>query len=276
VRAHGEAPVRAPWSGARKRAVAPAVILAIDIGNTSISLAAFDGDRLVADDRLPVDDAEWISHTWRSSRLARAGAIEAVLLSSVRPAAEPPIVAWASVDLRTPLQRPRIDFPIPLGAKVASPDEVGVDRLLASYAAHRRARGAAIAITFGTAITVNAVSASGDFLGGAIGPGVGLSAEALSRETAFLPRVEPVAQERVIGTDTPSAIRSALYHGFGGMVAHLVAGVSAEMGGSPAVFGTGGDAVLLSPHLPGMVVVPHLVAEGLVRAWLASQGRPLK
>ena len=247
------------------------MILALDIGNTSLSLAAFDGDRLVEHDRIPVEEVEWISHTWRSSRLAGRAPFDVVLLSSVRPQAEPPIVAWASAELGATLKRPRVDFPVPLTPRVEAPDEVGVDRLLAAYAAHRRAGGAAIAVTFGTAITVNAVSASGEFLGGAIGPGVGLAAEALARECSLLPRIEPSAQDRVIGTSTESAIRSALYHGFGGLVQRLVSGAAAELGGSPAVFGTGGDAALLSPLLPGMVVVPHLVLEGLVKAWLASR-----
>lgn len=248
------------------------MILALDIGNTSLSLAAFDGERLVDHDRVPVDDVEWISHEWRSSPLARRAPFEVLLLSSVRPAAEAPIVAWAADDLRTPLRRPRADFAIPLVSRVEAPDEVGVDRLLAAYAGFRRSGGAAVVVTFGTAITVNAVSAAGEFLGGAIGPGVGLGAEALARECALLPRVQPVAQGHVIGTSTESAIRSALFHGFAGLVQRLVSGVAAELGGSPAIFGTGGDAALLSPLLPGMEVVPHLVLEGLVKAWLAARG----
>ncbi len=248
------------------------MILALDIGNTTFSLAVFDGDRLVDHDRIPVEDVEWISHTWRSSRLAKHALFEVILLSSVRPAAEPPIVAWAADDLRAPLKRPRVDFAVPLTPRVVAPDQVGVDRLLASYAAYRRAGRAAIAVTFGTAITVNAVSASGEFLGGAIGPGIGLAAEALSCECALLPRVQPATQDRVIGTSTESAIRSALYHGFAGLVQRLISGVAAELGGSPAVYGTGGDAALLSPLLPGMEVIPHLVQEGLVMAWLATRG----
>lgn len=249
------------------------MILAVDIGNTSLSLAAFDGETLVDHDRISVDEVEWISHTWRSSRLARRGPFQAVLLSSVRPAAESAVSSWCEGELRAPLARPRVDFAIPLALHVDAPEEVGVDRLLAAYAAHRRAGGAAIAVTFGTAITVNAVSSAGEFLGGAIAPGIGLSAEALARECALLPRVVPAAEPRVLGTSTGSAIRSALYHGFAGLVQRLVAGAAAEMGGTPAVFGAGGDAPLLAPLLPSMHVVPHLVQEGLVKAWLASGGR---
>ena len=160
------------------------MVLALDIGNTSLSLAAFDGDRLVDHDRIPVQDVEWISHTWRSSRLARLAPFEVVLISSVRPQAEPSIVAWATDDLHAPARFAGTDFPVPLRNLTDAPDQVGMDRLLAAYAGYRRAGGAAVVVTFGTAITVNAVSKDGGFLGGAIAPGIGLSAEALARECA--------------------------------------------------------------------------------------------
>ncbi len=248
------------------------MVLALDIGNTSLSLAAFDGETLIDHDRIPVEDVEWISHTWRSSRLARLAPYEAVLISSVRPQAEPSIVAWATDDLHAPARFAGTDFPVPLRNLTDAPDQVGMDRLLAAYAGYRRAGGAAVVVTFGTAITVNAVSKDGGFLGGGIAPGIGLSAEALSRECAQLPRVTPQRMDRIIGGSTEAAIRSALYFGFAGLVQRLISGAAAELGGSPAVFGTGGDAALLAPLLPGMEVVPQLVQEGLVKAWLAARG----
>ncbi len=249
------------------------MILALDIGNTSLSLAAYDGEALVEHDRVPVDDVEWLSHTWRTTRLAKRAPFEVVLVSSVRPQAEPPIVAWATDDLHTPVKFAGSDFPVPLRNMTDDPGQVGVDRLLASYAGYRRAGGAVLVITFGTAITFNAVDQNGAFLGGAIAPGIGLSAEALARECARLPLVTPQRTDKIIGGSTEAAIQSALYFGFAGLVEHLADGIADDLGADAELYLTGGDAALLAPLLGDPEVVPHLVQEGLVKAWLAAGGK---
>lgn len=248
-------------------------LLAVDVGNTNISFGLFEDETLVGHGRLASRSVADLASFWSGSSLGNARpAPDVALLASVSPATEAGVSRWIEDGLRIPVRKARVDFDVPLGTDVADPRAVGVDRLLAAFAAWRRAGGAAIAVTVGTAITVNAVTADGRFLGGAIGPGLGLSAEALARGCAQLPHVRLAGPTPVIGKDTEAAIRAALYHGFLGFVERLVTETARELGGGAAVYATGGDAELMLPAVEGMVHAPYLVLEGLLHAWKASGG----
>ncbi|MGH7904492.1 MAG: type III pantothenate kinase, partial [Candidatus Dormibacteraceae bacterium] len=145
-----------------------------------------------------------------------------------------------------------------------NPQDVGGDRIANALAAFRRYGGPAIVIDFGTAVTYDAISAEGDYLGGAIAPGVQISLEALVAHTARLPRVEPVAPDTVIGRTTVAAIQSGLLWGFVGQVEGMVRRMTEELGGSARVVATGGQADLVAGLTTVIEAVdPLLTLEGL-------------
>ena len=157
-----------------------------------------------------------------------------------------------------------------LGLKVATrdPREVGADRLVNAVAAHARWQGPLVVLDFGTATTVDVVSAQGEYLGGAIAPGVLISAEALASRTAKLPRIEMEKPARAIGRSTIESMRSGIYHGTVGQVRELLAQVVKELGGKPKVVATGGLSRWLPLKELGIhAMMPDLTLEGLARIW---------
>jgi type III pantothenate kinase len=157
-----------------------------------------------------------------------------------------------------------------------NPKDVGADRIANALAAYTKYGGPVIVIDFGTAVTYDAISADGDYLGGAIAPGVEISLEALVSHTAMLRRVEPVAPDAVIGRNTVSSIQSGLVWGFVAQVEGMVARMSAELGGPAKVVATGGQAALVA----GLTHViqttdPLLTVDGLRLIYAQnSDGRP--
>ncbi len=129
-----------------------------------------------------------------------------------------------------------------------NPREIGPDRLVNAVAAYDRVRGACICVDFGTAITFDPVSASGEYLGGIIFPGVEISMEALTERAAALPKIELSDPRSLIGKTTIDAIRSGVVYGFAGMVDAIVRRLRAEMGEDTETIATGGLAGAIVPH----------------------------
>ncbi len=125
------------------------------------------------------------------------------------------------------------------------PKEVGADRICNAIAVYEKYGGPAIVVDFGTATTFTAVSAEGDFMGGAIAPGIGISVDALTEHTAQLPRVELTKPKTVIGRSTVTAMQAGIIYGFVGQVEEIVRRMRAELGGKPATVATGGWAELI-------------------------------
>ena len=125
-------------------------------------------------------------------------------------------------------------------------DEVGADRIVNAVAAFARYGASAIVVDFGTATTFDCVSPSGDYVGGVIAPGLGISSEALFLRAARLPRVEITCPPKVIGKSTVTAMQSGLFHGYVGLVDGILAKLLEEMGGDPRVLATGGLAELIA------------------------------
>jgi len=187
-----------------------------------------------------------------------------VALASVNPSVADVVLEWSKARFAAEPLIAEVNLPIRIPDAVAERRRVGVDRLLNGLAAYYRARSACLAVDAGTAITIDAVSAEGVFLGGIIAPGLRMSARALREGTAFLPEVDLAFPADVLGRDTVSAIQSGLLWGVTEMVTGLVSRLTARIGGSTRVFLTGGDAELLTGHLPAAVeVVPHLTLDGL-------------
>jgi type III pantothenate kinase len=126
-----------------------------------------------------------------------------------------------------------------------NPKEVGADRICNALAVFEKHGGPAIVVDFGTATTFTAVTADGDFAGGAIAPGIGISVDALAEHTAQLPRVELVKPKTVIGRSTVTAMQSGIIYGFVGQVEEIVRRMRAELGGRAVTVATGGWAELI-------------------------------
>jgi type III pantothenate kinase len=157
-----------------------------------------------------------------------------------------------------------------------NPSEVGADRIVNSVAAWERyGRNAGrpmIIVDFGTATTLDAISAKGEYLGGAICPGVQISADALFQRAARLPRIDVRKPPRIVGRTTVGAMESGLFFGYVGMVEGLVRRMSDELGGNAICVATGGLADVIAPETPLIAHVdPDLTLHGLRLVWERNQ-----
>jgi type III pantothenate kinase len=248
---------------------APLNTLAIDLGNSSAKFGLFAGDELADTAVAPLRE---------QGPSLGAGFVELVrhlvptaVMSSVNPPSEAAVErAVQRLGVRR-LLRLRRDLPVPMHCVCDAPEQVGEDRLANAVAAYRLVGGPAVVVDTGTAITLDAVSASGDFLGGAIAPGVGSSARALHEFTAQLPLVEPHSPGSVIGRNTLDAINIGIVIGLAGLVDRLIEGITAELGAGATVIATGGYAPLLAPHARAIDrVEQHLTLLGLKFIYEAS------
>ncbi len=227
------------------------MLLAIDIGNTEITLGVFEGEELRT--------------TWRlATRLHRVADEYAALLMKLlehrglklSDISEIAVCCVVPPLLATILDMCRQYFnvtPFVVGAGVKTgvrirmdnPREVGADRIVNAAAAHQLYGGPTIITDFGTATTFDVVSREGDYLGGVIAPGIGIAAEALYTRTAMLPRVELARPSRVIGTNTISAMQSGIVYGYIGLIEGIVSRIKKELGEKTRVVATGGYSRLI-------------------------------
>jgi len=255
-------------------------VLAVILGNTTAVLAAACRDAFSDPVRAPPDRLDDLRDALAQAGRGRSGKAIPVVVASVNPPALKRFRQLAADVLRAPPLVAGEDFPIPIRCEAKPPERVGADRLLAALAAHHRAKGACVAVDFGTAITVNAVRADGAFLGGAIFPGLAMMARALAEGTALLPEISPTVgpfgaeHAPAVGTNTQEAISAGLIRGTAGAVAALIREMRQTVGSGVPVFLTGGTAPWIAPHLSPDCrrIVPNLVLEGLVLAY--RQSRP--
>lgn len=242
------------------------MLLAVDVGNTNLTVGAFAGDRLVHQWRLETDprrSAEWYARALKRPFLKVGALPTAVVYGSVVPALDRVLEAacrkafGAVATAVTPRSK------LGLRLKVKTPGQVGADRVLNAVALKSLVGGPAIAIDFGTATTFDCVDAAGDYLGGAILLGPNSAARALHEFTAKLPLVKVRKPARAIGKDTRECLEAGLYFGYLGMIREVLGRTMAEMGGRPAVVATGGLAPLFLPDLPGVRSEPDLTLHGL-------------
>ena len=191
-------------------------------------------------------------------------AVKDSILASVVPALVPTFKqAFKKLFGRSPLI---VDVGLDLGFKVKTdrPEEVGADRLVNAAAGYAMFGGPLIIVDFGTAITVDAVSRKGDYLGGAIAPGLSISIEALVSRTSRLPRIEMLEPEKAVGTNTVESMRSGIYYGAVGQIKGMIQALKKELGGRIKVIATGGYAHWIPARKAGIgQVVPELTLEGL-------------
>jgi type III pantothenate kinase len=258
------------------------MLLAIDVGNTNIVLGVFDGAALVQSWRLQTlrertsdELGLLVDGLFAHSGIERAR-IRGVILGSVVPPLTGTIRAMAQryFGVAPVVVDPAVNSGMPI--LYENPHEVGADRIENAVAAYekygRAARRPLIVVDFGTATTLDAVSANGEYLGGAICPGVQISADALFQRAARLPRIDVRKPSRIVGRTTVGAMESGLFYGYVGMVEGLVRRMNDELGGNAVTIATGGLADVIAPETSLIEHVdPDLTLDGLRILWERSQ-----
>lgn len=228
------------------------MLLALDAGNSNITIGAFDGARLIERWRLRTIHEqtadEWgvlMRNLFALSSL-ELGHVDGIIIASVVPTLDAPLAAMAHRYFHaTPLfVTPETD----IGIKVLydNPREVGADRVVNGVAAFHLYGGPAVVVDLGTTINFDVVSAQGEYLGGMICPGIGMSISGLFAKTARLPMVDFREPARLIGKNTVNSIQSGLYYGFVGMIDGIAERVVNELGPATTVIATGGQARLVA------------------------------
>ena len=227
-------------------------LLAIDIGNTNTVLGIWRGDELAAHYRIETNDRRTADELAVLLRGLVAGdglepaALGDAIVSTVVPTALDHVTRLCESRLRIPLVvvGPGIRTGMPI--LYENPREVGADRIVNAVAAYERLRAGCIVVDFGTATTWDVVSPRGEYLGGIIAPGVQISAEALYRHAAKLPRVELARPGKVVGRNTVASMQSGLVYGYAGMVDAMVDRIRAEVEFEARCLATGGLAPLIA------------------------------
>lgn len=254
------------------------MLFCIDIGNTNITLGLYQGETLVSHwrlatdhDRMPDEFAMQLVALFAYAKLS-ADNVDGIALASVVP---PLTGKWVEV-CRTYLQcEPLVvDAATKTGIQILydNPQAVGADRIVDAVAAYRLYGGPACIVDFGTATTFDAITATADYLGGAIVPGIGISADALFQRAAKLPKVEIARPPTAIGRNTVHAMQSGLLFGYVGLVEGMVARFRAELGPQMKVIGTGGLASIIAQETTVIEhIAPWLTLDGLRMVYAMNQ-----
>jgi len=245
-------------------------LLAIDVGNTQTVIGLFEGEEKKASWRLgsvaqrTTDElATLIEGLFRlgGHRMADVGR---VVIASVVPPLGPTLEEMSRRYFGVSPLMVGPGTRTGIAIKYDNPHEVGADRIVNAIAGFHLHGGPLIVVDFGTAITFDAISARGEYLGGAISPGFGVALEALIDRTARLPRVEPIAPPSVIGRNTVHSIQAGMFFGYKGLVKEIVERMRAELGEGTRVVATGGQSVIFASKEPPFDVVdPDLTLVGL-------------
>jgi type III pantothenate kinase len=255
------------------------MLLAVDIGNTNIVWGLFEGPQLVAHWRLATD-AKKTSDEYGVlflNLLAHGGQtstqITGAILSSGVPALSGTFETMIGTYFRRTPMVVSADIVTGLTLKYANPKEIGSDRIVNAVAAYQKYRRDLIVVDFGTATTFCVITKSGEYLGGVISPGLGISAEALFARAAKLSKVEIARPKSVIGADTATSIQAGLLYGYAGLVDSLVERMEQELGRSTYVVATGGLASVIAPETKSIKKIePYLTLEGLELLYRQARG----
>lgn len=227
------------------------MLLVVDIGNTQTHLGAYQNNNLLEHWRLATErdaTADELASTYTNLLALRKlsfGDLDDVIVSSTVPKVVPEYVEMTERYLgeQCMVVGPGLKTGMPI--RVENPRELGADRLVNAVAAYDRLGGPCVVVDFGTAITFDAISGEGEYLGGIIAPGVEISLNALTERAAKLPQVELTEPDRLIGRTTMEAIQSGVIYGFASQIDGIVERMRDELGEDTQVIATGG----LSGHI---------------------------
>ena len=249
------------------------MLLAIDAGNTNTVFGVYDGAKLIADWRMATVHTK-MADEWAAELITLAhykgfdlSQIDAAICSSVVPPLTTSLREMVEEYLHTRLMLVEPGIKTGVRVNVDNPREVGSDRVVNSLAAHVRYGGPAIVIDFGTATSFDVVSDEGEYIGGALAPGLSIASDALFRYTAQLRRIELVPPRSSIGRNTVHAMQSGIVLGYASLVEGMVQKIKRDMGdmGPRAkVIGTGGLARVIATSTDCMDILdPNLTLDGL-------------
>ncbi|HUG44499.1 MAG TPA: type III pantothenate kinase [Acidobacteriota bacterium] len=234
------------------------MLLVIDIGNSNLVLGLFEGKILRHSwrvgskrDQTPDEISVLLRNLFELSRVPHSSVRDVVIASVVPPLNESMTLAIQAYFEKTPVfVEPAMQNLIPIHYQPAG--DVGADRIVNAVAAFEMFGGPVVIVDFGTATTFDAVSSAGEYMGGNIAPGIGISSEALFSKAAKLPRIEIKEPAEVIGTSTVSSMQAGIYYGYAGLVEGILKRMKAVMGPETTVVATGGLARLIGQEAGGV------------------------
>jgi type III pantothenate kinase len=246
------------------------MLICIDIGNTNITLGLYENETLgprwrlaTTHERMPDEFGVQLLGLLAHKKI-HLDQIDCAVIASVVPQLTE---RWVQVcEIYLGCKPLNVDANTHTGVRILidNPQSVGADRIVDAVAVHNLYGGPACIVDFGTATTFDAISKQGDYLGGAIAPGIGIAADALAQRTAKLPRVDIAAPPNPIGRNTVHAMQSGLLYGYIGLVEGMVTRFRAELGPEIKIIATGGLARLIAKHTDVLeIIAPWLTLDGL-------------
>lgn len=254
------------------------MLLALDAGNSNITIGAFDGRKLICQWRLrTVHDQtadEWgiLLHNLFSPAGLEISRVDGMIISSVVPPIDATLAFMAERYFHTKALFVGARTDLGISIKYDNPYEVGADRLVNGVAGFFKYGGPCVIVDLGTTINFDVISREGEYLGGAIAVGIGIAIDALFSKTARLPMVDFRPPKGIVGTNTVDSMRSGLYYGAIGMIDGILERIIEKMGPDTKTVATGGQAhMIVSGSRFLKTVDEHLTLEGLAMIWERQQ-----